>query len=257
MMSELQELVRAYPELAALGVLILGVVIAQLLSKAVAVALTVLDQRLARYSVTGKQVVSPSLVKIGRTLTFTVMVLIAGVFAISLLDITDFPLIVDGLFTFLGRLLFGIVILGLGHLLGLLAQGMLERIANPSTQLGLISKTIYFSIMFVAAELALSHLEIDTSFITELLLLVVALVLGGLMLAFALGAKTYVGNLLAQGEMQRYSVGEKIRIQDVQGRVLRIYSTGLDLENDEGIVFIPASQFATVTVIRIAEEVQS
>ncbi len=256
-MSELQELIKAYPELAALGVLIFGVVLAQLLSKVVAVALTALDHRLARYSVTGKQVVSPSLVKIGRTLTFSLVVLVAGVFAISLLDITDFPLMVDGLFTFLGRLLFGIVILGLGHLLGLLAQGTLERIANPSPQLDLVSKVVYFSTMFVAAELALSHLEIDTSFITELLLLVVALVLGGLMLAFALGAKTYVGNLLAQTEMQRYSVGEKIRIQDVQGKILQVYATGLDLETVEGIVFVPASQFATTPVTRLAAEDQS
>ncbi|XOV85552.1 MAG: hypothetical protein ACFHXK_10645 [bacterium] len=256
-MSELQEIIRAYPELAALVVLFAGIVLAQLVSKIVAMMLAALDQRFARYSASGRQVVSPSLVKIGRTLTFSAVVLIAGAFAVSLLDITDFPLILDGLFSFLGRLLFGAIILGAGHLLGSLAQGTLERVTSPSTQLGLISKALYFSIMFIAAELALSQFEIDTSFVKQLLLLSLALVLGGMMLAFALGAKHYVSNLLAQTDMQRYSVGEKIRIEGVQGTIMQMYATGLDLESDGGIVFIPASRFATSLVTRIAEDDQS
>jgi hypothetical protein len=256
-MSQLQEFMGAYPEAAALVVVIAGLVVARLVSKIVGVSLKALDERLARYSVTGKQVVSPGLVKFGKSLSFWLVVFIAAIFAVSLLDITNFSGIIDGSFTFLGQVLFGLIILGSGHFLGLLAQQAVERLANLSGQNDLASKVVYGAILFIAADMALSQLAIDTSFLTTLLLLVVAVVLGGLMLAFALGARGYVANILAQTEMRRYSVGEKIKVDQVEGTILQIHGTGLDLQSAGGVVFVPAGHFTTSMVVRLATEESS
>lgn len=253
-MSQLQEFIGTYPEAAALVVVIAGLVAARLVSRIVGVLLKALDERLARYSVTGKQIVSPGLVRFGRSLSFWLVVFIAAIFAVSLLDITNFSGIIDGSFTFLGQVLVGLIILGSGHFLGLLAQQAVERLANSPGENDLASKVAYAAILFIAADMALSQLAIDTSFLTQLLLIVVAVILAGLMLAFALGARGYVGNILAQTEMRRYSVGEKIRIDQMQGTILQIHGTGLDLQSAEGVVFVPASQFSTSMVVRLATE---
>jgi len=117
----------------------------------------------------------------------------------------------------------------------------------------LASRLVYVAILSVAIVTDLDQLGIDTTFLTQLVLVLVIVLLGGLMLTFALGAREYVANLIARSELQRYAPGERIRIGATEGVVLEIRATGLDLVTDEGIVSIPAANFARMDVLRIVE----
>ncbi|NNF16405.1 MAG: mechanosensitive ion channel, partial [Gammaproteobacteria bacterium] len=106
----------------------------------------------------------------------------------------------------------------------------------------------------VAIVMALQHVGIDITFVTRLLLILVAVVGGGLMLAFAIGARCHVANLLAHRELSRIAVGEYIRIDEVQGKVVEIHNTAVDIATAEGIATIPAARFAEVNVLRLSED---
>ena len=74
------------------------------------------------------------------------------------------------------------------------------------------------------------------------------------MLAFALGATRHVANLLAHRELSRISVGERIRVDELEGTVVEIHSTAVDIATKDGIATIPAARFAETSVLRLRED---
>jgi hypothetical protein len=110
------------------------------------------------------------------------------------------------------------------------------------------------AVVTVAVITGLQQLGIDISFVTQLSLILLAALLGGLSLAFALGARQYVANLMAQPELARYATGERLRIGDDEGVIVEIYRTGLTLATEEGLVSIPAARLADGRVVRIGRE---
>jgi len=90
--------------------------------------------------------------------------------------------------------------------------------------------------------------------VTQLALIVLAALLGALSLAFALGARQHVANLMAQSELSRYATGDRLRIDGDEGIIVEIYRTGLTLTTDEGIVSIPASRLANGRVVQVSQK---
>ena len=73
-------------------------------------------------------------------------------------------------------------------------------------------------------------------------------------LAFSLGAKTTVENLLAAQAIGRtYHEGDRIRIGDIEGRILRITRTGLIVETESGQTLIPARRFHEDISIQLSQ----
>jgi len=69
-------------------------------------------------------------------------------------------------------------------------------------------------------------------------------VLGGAALAFGLGARYYVSNLIAaRGLRQSLDIGQRIRIQAQEGVVLEITATAVRLQAEQGEHCIPAHLF--------------
>jgi small-conductance mechanosensitive channel len=96
----------------------------------------------------------------------------------------------------------------------------------------------------------LQHMGLDVSFIGQLLILVLGAGIGGLALAFALGARRHVANLVAHAMVARYRPGDRIRIGDIEGVVIEVHRVGVDLVTDEGVVTVPAALFADRPVLR-------
>lgn len=68
---------------------------------------------------------------------------------------------------------------------------------------------------------------------------------GGIALAFSLGARTTIENLLAaQSITQAYNPGDSIRIGAIEGRIMRITRANVILETHDGQTLIPAKRFS-------------
>jgi len=251
-MSPLTAVFVANPEIGALIVIIAGVVLARTFAAGATRLAGWLDQRIARYSTSETYGISPASLGLLRGLVFWLTLAISVVIALRILGVGGFATALDQVLAFVPRLLIGLVIIAVGHLLGTVVSGLAMR-ATQVPGISLAPRIVYVSILTVAVVMGLQQMGIDTSFLTQLLLVFLVVSLGGLTLAFALGAREYVANLIARSEIERYSIGDRLRIGEHQGTVLEIRSTGLDLGTEAGVVSIPAAQFTQVAIIRLAD----
>jgi len=247
----LRSLVETYPELTAVLVLVLGVIIGKLAEVAVRRLFLIGDRMVSRYSSRNHYVVSPLLQQGLALLVFATVLVLAAVIAVRLLDIPQLTAWLDMLFDYLPRFALGLAIIGMGSVVGALLRNLTAGMLAQGNGNALLPRLVQAAVVAVAVITGLQQLGIDITFITQLSLIVLASLLGALSIAFALGARQYVANLVAQPELARYASGDRLRIDDDEGVVVEIYRTGLTLETDEGLVSIPAARLASGRVVRV------
>ena len=242
------------PELVAIAVLIGGFIVGRIASMLLGRALGALDRRVARVTTSDSSVFSPRLIGISRAVVFWLVFVLAITYALRILGVGGISTLADLIISFIPRALVSFAIIAAGHMLGLLASNLLTEFSENIREDSFAPRLLYGGIVTVAVVMGLQHIAIDISFITRLLLILVAIVGGGLMLAFGLGARPYVENLLAHKEMERFAVGERIRVNNNEGPIVEIHSTGVDIATNEGILTIPAARFADSNVLRMDED---
>ncbi|TDX99320.1 mechanosensitive ion channel [Thiohalophilus thiocyanatoxydans] len=247
----LRSLVETYPELAAVLVLVLGVIVGKLAEVAVRRLFLVGDRLISRFSGRSNYVVSPLFQQALALLVFATVLVLAAVIAVRLLNIPQLTAWLDMLFDYLPRFVLGLVIIGMGNVVGALLRNITAGMIAQGDGNALLPRLVHAAVVAVAVITGLQQLGIDISFITQLSLIILASLLGGLSIAFALGARQYVANLVAQPELTRYAIGDRLRIDADEGVIVEVYRTGLTLETDEGLVSIPAARLARGRVVRI------
>jgi hypothetical protein len=137
-----------------------------------------------------------------------------------------------------------ILILGIvaGKLLGdLIASAAVKAGMTNGTQLG---RVVYVLILALSVIIAIDQIGIDIQFLTNILTLIIASLLFSASLAFGLGAQTSVSNILGSYYLQQvYKEGDNIRVNDVEGIIIKITPTVVLLETKSGRVTIPSKIF--------------
>lgn len=240
------------PELAALATLVVGIVIARFASMGVGLLLEAMDRRAARLTTTDQALIPPALVKLSKVFVFWLVIAGSVLLSLPILGIGGLPEFLNSALEFMPKLFVAFTIIVAGHLLGLLARHLVSGLENRWTVDSTGPRLLHFAVLAVAIVMGLQHVNVDISFITRLILILVATASAGLMLAFSLGARQHVANLLAHRELGRLSVGDRVRIDDVEGNVVEIYSTGVDIATDKGIASVPAARFAETGMLRLS-----
>ncbi len=108
--------------------------------------------------------------------------------------------------------------------------------------LGDLTKTFTF---VVAGVLALDQLGFNSTILVVLSATLFGGLVGGATLAFGLGSRTTVSNVLASHYLsQIYRAGQTIRIEGITGRIIEIRPTSVLLDTAEGQTVIPAKTFS-------------
>jgi small-conductance mechanosensitive channel len=151
-----------------------------------------------------------------------------------------------GIVAYLPRVVAALAVGLLGLLAGNLARGAVTAagsragFAHPRLLGGLAQGLI----LVVTAIIGFDQLGIQMTFLMVLASVVAATVLGSGALAFALGARTAVSNIIGSYYLtQVYKVGHQVRIGATQGRILDITSTSVIIATPEGRVVVPAKAF--------------
>ena len=164
-------------------------------------------------------------------------------------EILGLPVITSwlaGLGDYLPRLLAGVVVLFFGIIFSRLASDLVK---SRSFKAGIynsavLGRVIKYIVMVIAIIIAIDQVGIDISFLTTLTYILLAALLLGAAMAFGMGAKVSVSNILASYYIARtYSEGNLIRIGEHEGRIIKITSTSVYLESESGQVIIPAKDF--------------
>jgi len=153
----------------------------------------------------------------------------------------------SGVATFLPRVAVAIVIVALGTVAARVTRHVVTSTASGANvssaeRLGRVTE---LSLLLGTVLVAIEQLGIEISFLKATLLILFGGVLLGASLAFGFGGRDLVANILSAHYVHRlYQVGQVVRIDGVEGRIVQIAETSVILECAEGDVSIPARVFA-------------
>lgn len=153
---------------------------------------------------------------------------------------------------FVPQLILGGLIILVGYFVGVVVRSLVAGLMSVNSD-HLVPRLAQALVVTAAVLTGLAQTAIDISFISNVLVILVAFFFGGLSLAFALGSRQLVENLLARRALDRYRIGDLVRLNDIQGRIVEILGTAVVLESEEGIVTVSTSRFVDAEVLLVTE----
>lgn len=180
-----------------------------------------------------------------------VLSLMAGTELLGLPGLTGW---LGGVATYLPRVVAATSVLLVGFVLGSLVQEAFRRapIVSQTNYPVQLAGAVRWLVIGVAFIVALQQLGIRIGFFTNILSIVLAAFLGAGALAFGFGGRGTVANILAGHYVRElYQVGQKVRIGEWEGRVLRITGTAVLIETDHGETAVPSKMFLELPSTRL------
>ncbi|MEQ8952536.1 MAG: mechanosensitive ion channel, partial [Gammaproteobacteria bacterium] len=99
-------------------------------------------------------------------------------------------------------------------------------------------------VIFSAVIIGVEAIGLDVDFLSTLIVVIAGTLFAGASLAFSLGARSMVANLLgAQASRKHCRLGETLRIGDIEGVILEITQTSILLDTPSGRAVVPAKLF--------------
>lgn len=186
-------------------------------------------------------------------LTFWTVMAVAVVAAADTLELGLVGELLSTLARLLPQVLAGVLVVFVGVVFAELAQG---GVANAATAAGVpyagaLARAVQLSVIVVALVMGAHQAGIDSTFLMIALPVLLGTLLGGAALAFGLGSRTAVSNIVASHQLTRlHEVGQRIRIGGLEGRIEQVTPTAVVLDAADGRIVVPAKLFnEEVTVI--------
>lgn len=247
------DLLSSNPEILAILIAVAGFIVANLLARLAERLLMRLDGYLrrrapARLDQVDLRVLRQTL----RALVYYGTLLFFLLLALQTLSVTVVAQWLDLLLQYVPQLILGGLIILVGYLVGVVLRSLVAGLMGVNSD-HLVPRLAQALVVTAAVLTGLAQTSIDISFISNVLVILVAFFFGGLSLAFALGSRQLVENLLARRALDRYRIGDLVRLNDLQGRIVEILGTAVVLEAEDGIVTVPTSRFVDTEVLLIRE----
>lgn len=241
-------LVNAIPKfITAIVIFIIGYIIASISKKIVIkmsnkMNLDSIGNQINSIDILQKNNIEIKLSQIFGKVIYFFLLLIFAMTAIGVLDMPVLAELIRDFIQFVPNLIAAFIIL----LAGILLADFLKNIVHTTCKsLGMpsasiISTFVFYFIFINILIVALSQAKINTDFIEQNISIVIA---GGV-LAFSIGyglaSKEIVSSFLASFYTKdRFKIGDKVRIQGVEGRILDFDKTSITIETEDRNVVIP------------------
>ncbi|HUP65596.1 MAG TPA: mechanosensitive ion channel domain-containing protein [Thermoanaerobaculia bacterium] len=235
--------------LGALALLVLGWVLALLMRALVSRLFRALGRivpgRLLRHGLPRPRLAGEISDLIG-LIVFWAVILFFIAAAANLLGVPILGASLAGLGLYVPRILGAILILVAGLIIGNLAREAASAAAAAAGTpfAAAIGQIVRGAILLAAFLIAVAELGIDITLLTAILSVTLLAVLGAFSLAFGLGARDAVSNIIgAHYARQTFEVGRRVRIGEVEGTIAAVTTTSVIVQSTEGQVVIPAKLF--------------
>jgi len=245
-----QQIVDYSPQLlGAIGVLLIGWLIAHTLSLSTRKLIQGLDALFAKFArmegIHREKIQSSYASIISRIVFWVVMLFFLAVVA-NILGWDIFFGWLDSIVSFLPGLISGLIIMLGGFLLSNLAKAGIISAAHTSglSQSTMIARAVQSVIIFSAIIIGVEQIGLNVGFLSNIIIAIVAILLAGAALAFSLGARDMVANIIGAQYTRKYCrVGDQVRIGDVEGEIIELSQAFIVLETRTGQAIIPAKYF--------------
>ncbi len=177
--------------------------------------------------------------------------------AIDALDIAVFSRWIRLIAGYLPRLAVAAALLFVGMVAGRLARNAIMKTAVrlPASQARSLARFAQLAIVIAAGLIAAERLGLDVSLLSAMFMILLAATLAGAALAFGLGARELVADILAMHYVNRsHRVGQLVRLGLDEGRIVRTSRTGVSLETADGEMLIPGRDFVSTRCVLLSEE---
>lgn len=167
----------------------------------------------------------------------------AGVEALGLDALSS---LFGSLTVYLPRVLAVALIIFAGILLGDMAHGWVDRVAERSgiAASGMLGRAVQVAIWLVAVLMSIDQLGISSDVIIVAIAIGGGSLAGAGALAFGLGARNAVSNIIAAHYVQHsYRVGDTVKIGQLKGKITGISRIAVVLETPDGQATVPAKRF--------------
>ena len=152
----------------------------------------------------------------------------------------------DSIVGFLPGLISGLVIILGGFLLSNLAKAGIVSAAHRAgmEQSAVMARAVQGVIIFSSVIIGVEQIGLNIGFLSDIIVAVVAILLAGAALAFSLGAKNMVANIIGAQYSRKYCrVGDKVKIGELEGEIVELAQAFIVLETATGQAIIPAKYF--------------
>ena len=166
--------------------------------------------------------------------------------AANALGVALLSTVVATLSQFVPRVFVALLILVAGLVMGNLARAALASSAvGAGTSFGAgLGQVLRIAIITAAALIAVAGLGVDIALLTAIFSVALAALLGGFALAFGLGARTAISNIIGSHYLrQTFEVGQRVRIGGIEGTIAQLTATAVMLDGPDGRMIVPAKQF--------------
>ena len=201
---------------------------------------------------------SQPLIALLGNVVFWLIVLLSVALAAGVAQIELFTNWLDRVIAYLPVLLAGGLILFVGYLVSSAARDLVSATLESagSEQAGFFGLLAQAAIFLAALVIGLDQVGIDVTMLTILFGVIVGGLLLSLALAFGLGARSFVANLIAANQARTLvAIGQKVRIGEHEGTVVELTPTAVILASDEGRVAVPAMLVQEqVTLVRAGDD---
>lgn len=242
--------------LKAILVLIVGWIIAKIISRIVKtlldkIGIDKLSDKLNEIEIVSNSnfSIKPSVVL--SKLIYYILLLLFGTAAAEALGMEEVSNLIGDIISYIPFLISGLIVLVVGTLLAEFAKNVVR---TACTSLGipsanLIASFVFWFIFLTALVSALTQAQIDTTFITSNL----SIILAGGVFAFALGyglaSKDMMSNFLASFySRSRVKIGDQISIDGVSGKIVAIDKSAITVKSEGKTTIIPLSKLTTENI---------
>ena len=170
-------------------------------------------------------------------------------FVATAADALRLPLLsaaVASLSLFVPRVMVAVLIVVAGLVMGNVARGAITAAAaRAGAALGRgLGQIVRLAIVMAAVLIAVAELGVDITLLTAVFSVAFAALLGSFAIAFGLGARTAMSNIIGSHYMrQTFEVGQMVRVGGIEGTIAELTATTVILEVPEGRMIVPAKQF--------------
>jgi hypothetical protein len=162
-----------------------------------------------------------------------------------------------GIAGYLPKIIIAALILVSGMISGMLLRDIITAAAVSANIVygNILGKLTQYAIVVISVSIAIDHMGLEISFLTSMVLIMSGAIFFGSALAFGLGARPFVNDILASYYIQKFcKVGQTIKIGDMKGKIIQITPVAVITETSEGHVYTPAKMFDEMTSLLSRED---
>jgi len=246
-----QQIMQIFPQLlGTVTLLLVGYLLAKTLALSTSKVVEGLDAlfvRLTHHTETAnRERIKHSWARIAGKVVFWVVLLFFFAVGARILGWNLFTGWLDRIVGYVPGLVTGLLIMIGGFILGNLARSGITTAAQRAAleQSAIMARAAQVIIVFSAIIIGIEQIGLNVDFLSNFIVVVVGILLAGAALAFSLGARTLVANVIGAQYTRRHArVGDHLRIGAIEGEIMEISQASIVVATDAGKAVVPAKMF--------------